>query len=88
MLQLFLQPRAAKSEWAGHHDGRIRLRITAPPIDNQANKDCVKFISKSLKTAKSNVSIVRGKTSRSKTIEILSADPERWREILKELEHF
>ena len=51
ILQLFLQPRAAKSEWAGHYDGRIRLRITAPPIDNQANKDCVKFISKSLKTA-------------------------------------
>ena len=37
VLQIFLQPRASQNEWGGRHDGRIRLRVTAPQVDNQAN---------------------------------------------------
>jgi uncharacterized protein (TIGR00251 family) len=85
VLQILLQPRASQNEWAGHHDGRIRLRVTAPPVDNQANLECVKFIAKSLKTAKTNVSVVRGKTSRAKTVEILKPDPDCWQKVLTEL---
>ncbi|RTZ78735.1 MAG: YggU family protein [SAR324 cluster bacterium] len=58
VLHIFLQPRASQNEWAGRHNGRIRLRVTAAPVDNQANRECVKFISKSLKTAKTNVKVV------------------------------
>ena len=47
VLHIFLQPRASQNEWAGRHNGRIRLRVTAVPVDNQANRECVKFISKS-----------------------------------------
>ena len=85
VLQIILQPRASQNEWAGRHDGRIRLRVTAPPVDNQANLECVKFIAKSLKTAKTNVSVVRGKTSRAKTVEILKPDPDCWQKVLTEL---
>ena len=85
VLQILLQPRASQNEWAGHHDGRIRLRVTSPPVDNQANLECVKFIAKSLKTAKTNVSVVRGKTSRAKTVEILKPDPDCWQKVLIKL---
>ncbi len=81
----FLQPNASQNEWAGLHDGRIRLRVIAPPDDNRANMECMKFIAKSLKTAKTNVSVVRGKTSRAKTVEILKPDPDCWQKVLIKL---
>lgn len=85
ILRIFLQSRAFQNECSGPKDGRIRLRVTEPPVENQANLECVKFIAKSLKTAKTNVSLVRGKTSRAKTVEILKPDPDCWQKVLTEL---
>ena len=53
------------------------------PVDNQANRKCVKFFSKSLKTAKTYVNVVRGQTSSTKTVEIHHPDPEGWKKILE-----
>ena len=39
VLHIFLQPLASQNEWAGQHNGRIRLRVTAAPVDNQANQN-------------------------------------------------
>ena len=75
VMHIFLQPCASQNEWAWRHNRRIRLRVTAAPVDNQANRECVKFISKSLKTAKTNVKVVLGQTSRFKTLEIHKTDP-------------
>jgi len=47
----------------------------------------VKFISKSLKTAKTNVKVVRGQTSRFKTVEIHKSDPKSWKKILEGLDN-
>ena len=66
VLHIFLQPRSSQNEWAGRHNGRIRLRVTAAPVDNQANRQYVKFISKSLKTAKTNVKVIEVKPVVSK----------------------
>lgn len=53
------------------------------PVDNQANRECVKCFSKSIKTAKTNVNVVRGRTSSIKTVEIPHPDPEGWKKILE-----
>ena len=66
VLHIFLQPRASQNERTGRHNGRICLRVTAAPVDNQANLECVKLFSKSLKTVKTNVKVVRFQTSRLK----------------------
>ena len=79
VLHIFLQPRASQNEWSGRHNGRIRLRVTAAHVDNQANRKSVKFISKSLNTAKTNVKVVRGQTSRFKTVERNKPDPKSWK---------
>ncbi len=79
VMYIFLQPCASQNEWAWRHNGRIRLRVTAAPVDNLANRECVKFISKSLKTAKTNVKVVRGQTSRFKTVGIHKPDPKSWK---------
>ena len=53
------------------------------PVDNQANWECVKFFSKSSKTAKTNVNMVRGRTSSTKTVEIHHPDLEGWKKLLE-----
>ena len=79
VLQIFLQPSTSQNKWYGRHDGRIRIRVTAPPVGNQANAECVKFLAKSLKTTKTNLSVIREQTSRAKTVEVLKPDPECWK---------
>ena len=49
------------------------------PIDNQDNLVCVKFFSKSLKTAKTNVNLVQGRTSSTNTVETHHPGPEGWK---------
>ena len=83
MLHLFLQTHASQNEWVGQYNGRIRLCITQLLLTIKANRECVKFFSKSLKTAKTNVNVVRGRTSNTKTVEIHHLDPEGWKKILE-----
>ena len=62
--------------WAGVHAGRLKLRLAAPPVDDRANRECVAFVAKTLRLAKSKIRITRGHSSRQKTLVIDSATPE------------
>ena len=79
VLQIFLQPSTSQNEWYGRHDGQKRIRVTAPPFGNQANVECVKFLAKSLNTAKTNVSVIREQTSRANIVEVLKPDRTCWK---------
>lgn len=68
MLEVTVQPRASRCEVAGIHQERLRLRLTSPPVEGEANKECVKLLSKVLGIPKSDIEIVQGLKSRSKTI--------------------
>lgn len=63
-------PRSSKSEIVGEYDGNLKVKLTSPPVDGKANKELIKLLSKELKTAKSDIKIVSGETSKSKRIEI------------------
>ncbi len=65
-----VQPRASKSELAGVMEGALKVRITSPPVDGEANAACVKFFAALLGTAKSNLRISSGESSRNKTLEV------------------
>jgi TIGR00251 family protein len=67
-LHLFVrvQPKASRDEFAEVQENRIRIRITAPPVDGKANAHLQKFIAKACGVAKSNVQIKSGETSRNK----------------------
>lgn len=78
-LLLHVQPGAARSEWAGRYgEGALKLRLAAPALDNKANLTCVRFLSEQFSVPPSNIAIVRGKSSRGKTVEIRSVPVERW----------
>jgi uncharacterized protein (TIGR00251 family) len=64
------QPRASRSEVAGIHNGALRIRIAAPPVDDQANTELIRFLARALGVAKSAVRIAAGRSGRSKSVEV------------------
>ena len=73
VLRVRVQPGARKPGIVGVVNGELRLRITAPATDGRANDALRKFIAERLGTAASRVRIVRGISSRSKTLAIEGA---------------
>jgi uncharacterized protein (TIGR00251 family) len=77
-LHLFIkvQPKASKDEFADVLADplceRIKIRITAPPVDGKANKHLIKYLSKVFKVAKSAIIIKNGETGRAKHLIINS----------------
>ena len=67
-LRIFLQPKASKDQIIGLHDNEVKICITAPPIDGQANAHLLKFLSKQFKVPKSRIQIEKGELSRHKQI--------------------
>lgn len=70
LLQCYLQPRASRTEITGLHDGALRIRISAPPVDNAANKELIDFFAKQLKLPKRQITIESGATGRRKRLRL------------------
>lgn len=69
-INVYVQPRASKTVVAGMHDGCVKIRLAAPPVDGAANAALVEFVAEQLGIAKSRVRITAGMTSRRKTVEV------------------
>lgn len=74
-VTLSVQPRASRTEVVGLHDGTLRLRVAAPPVDGQANAEIIIFLAKRLGVAKSAIHIVSGDTGRRKRVRIEGVTP-------------
>lgn len=71
LLFCHLQPGARKTEFAGLHDGRIKIRINAPPVDGKANLLLIQFLSKLFGVARRQVVIESGELSRKKRVRVI-----------------
>lgn len=65
-----MQPGAKRTEAVGEHGGRLKLKIAAPPVDNKANAHLLAWLAAQLRVPKSSVRLVRGETSRQKTVAV------------------
>jgi uncharacterized protein (TIGR00251 family) len=65
------QPRASKNKIAGVLGGRLKITLTAPPVDNSANDGLIVFLAKKLGVPKSSVEIVSGQTGKKKLLRVL-----------------
>jgi uncharacterized protein (TIGR00251 family) len=63
-------PRASSSEILGEHDGGLRIRIAAPPVEGAANRELVRLLAKRLKVPQNAVEIISGTSSRNKLIRL------------------
>ena len=70
VLRLVIQPKASRDSLVGLHGDELKVAITAPPVDGQANTHLVKFLSKQFKVAKSQISIEKGELGRHKQVRI------------------
>lgn len=68
-----VQPRASRDEIAGEWQDGIKVRLTAPPVDDRANEALRRLLAARLNVPLSAVRIVSGERSRSKRIEIRGA---------------
>jgi len=69
-MSLHLQPRSSRTEICGIQGDELKVRVTAPPVDDAANRLCIEFFAKMFKLPKSAVSIVSGQKSRHKRLHI------------------
>jgi uncharacterized protein (TIGR00251 family) len=68
LVRLHIQPRASRTKILGIHDGRLKIAVTAPPVDGKANKEVIAFLAKLLGLAKSDFLLKSGGQSRYKVI--------------------
>ncbi len=65
-----VQPRASRNEIVGEHHGGLKIRLTAPPVDDRANEALRELLASILKVPLSAVRIASGEHSRAKRVEI------------------
>jgi uncharacterized protein (TIGR00251 family) len=63
-------PRASRDRLGPVHGDRLKVQLTAPPVDGAANDALVALVAKSLGRARGDVAIVRGHTGRKKTLRV------------------
>ena len=68
VFNVLVQPRSSKNAIVGAHGGALKIKLTAPPVDNAANRMCNKFLAKCLGVSKSSLKIISGHTSRNKQV--------------------
>ena len=70
ILDCHLQPKASKDEFAGLQGDRLKIRLTAPPLEGKANAHLQAFLAKAFGVAKSQVSLESGELNRQKRLRI------------------
>ena len=70
-----VQPRASRGEIVGEYQGALKIRLTAPPVDDRANEALCKLLATRLKVPLSAVRIASGEHTRSKRVEIAGVTP-------------
>lgn len=69
-FRVYVQPRASRDEVVGEYRDALKIRLTAPPVDNRANEALRKLLAARLKVPVSAVRIAAGEHSRMKQVEV------------------
>jgi uncharacterized protein len=78
-LRVHAQPRASRTELAGIHDGRLKVRLAAPPVDGAANLELVRFLAGLLGVPRSDISVIRGPSAKQKVLQVRGVSVEEVR---------
>ena len=69
-LAVKLQPRASANEIGETMGNELRIKVTAPPVDSAANEALIRLLAETLDCARNKVELMRGQTSRHKTVRL------------------
>ena len=84
LIRIKIVPNSSKNDLI-IEDEFIKVKVTAQPIENKANKALVEFLSKRFKVPKKSREIVKGDTSKEKTLLFSIKDEEKKQKIISEL---
>ena len=80
-LHLTIQPGASKNAHSFESNGEFKVRIAAPAVDGKANAALIEYLSDVLNLGRTKIVLLKGQTTRFKTLEIL-ADEQHVMELL------
>jgi uncharacterized protein (TIGR00251 family) len=72
ILSVRVQPRASRDEIGEVQAGRLKVRITAPPVDGKANTHLIRFLAEEFGVSRARVELISGETGREKRLRIHS----------------
>lgn len=70
IIEVKVAPRSSKKAFAGVADNIVKIKLTAPPAGGAANEQLIELLSEHYGIRKSNIVILKGETSRRKTVKI------------------
>lgn len=73
VLDLSVVPGAKRTELVGLHDGALRLRLAAPPVDGKANEVLIAWLADELDLPRRSIELLRGASSRRKQLRLACA---------------
>ena len=74
-LDVLVQPRASRARLGPLHGDRVKLAVTAPPVDGEANAAVIELVARTLGVARGAVTVTAGLASRRKTITVRGVAP-------------
>ena len=86
-LRVRVQPRSSREAILGWRDDALRLAVTAPPIEGEANEAVRRLLARALGVAPSAVSLVHGQRGRDKVVRVEGMTGEELRSRLADREH-
>ena len=76
-LAVRVTPRASRNKIVEiQADGTIKIHLSAPPVDGEANEQLIAYLAEVLNIPKSRLEIVAGQSGRDKLISVLDMDAE------------
>jgi uncharacterized protein len=76
LLSVKLQPRASANEIGEPLGSELRIKVTAPPVDAAANEALIRLLADTLDCPRNRIELVRGHTSRHKTLKLYGVSAE------------
>jgi len=83
-VDILVQPRASRPRIGPVHDGRIKIAVTAPPVDGEANAAVIELLARRLGVARGDIAVIAGASSRRKTLRIANVTRRQIDELIEE----
>ncbi|MGE5415516.1 MAG: DUF167 domain-containing protein [Acidobacteriota bacterium] len=84
-IEIKVVPRSSRNQVAGFQDGALKVKLTAPPVEGEANQALIAYLADVFKVSKRDVTIVRGETARNKLVEVRGVTLEQAEKILNNI---
>jgi uncharacterized protein (TIGR00251 family) len=69
-FDVLVQPRASRARVGPNHAGRLKIAVTSPPVDGEANAAVIELLAKALGVGRAAIEVIAGASSRRKTIRV------------------